>query len=82
MALIGETGLSSKEKAMKHSRGRNFNSIASNLGTKEGLVCIIIEVIYELCESNKSSMTFLPNIFSQEVYFYQTWYTGRCKKEN
>ena len=38
VALIGEAGLSCKEKALKHSRGRNFNPIVSKLGTKEGIL--------------------------------------------
>ena len=38
MAQIVEAGLSSKEKAIKHSRGRNIHPIVTKLGIN---VCLI-----------------------------------------
>ena len=35
---IEETGLSSNEKALKHSRGRNFDPIVTKLGSHVGLI--------------------------------------------
>ena len=42
VAPIGETGLSSKEKPSKHSRGRNFNWIVIKFHTHVGLIKIQI----------------------------------------
>ena len=38
VALIEEAGLSSKEKLIKHSRGRNIHSIITKLGKFVGLI--------------------------------------------
>ena len=42
MTLIVETGLSSKEKPLKHSRGRNFDWIVLKFHTHIGLIKIQI----------------------------------------
>ena len=38
MAQIGAAGLSSKEKSVRHSRGRNFDPIVFKIGTHVGLI--------------------------------------------
>ena len=45
VAPIEGAGLSSKEKALKHSRGRKFNWIVIKFYTHEGL--IRIQILYE-----------------------------------
>ena len=59
VALIGGPGLSSKEKDLKHSRGRNFDLIIPKLGTNVGFIKVKIELVDELCEAKRSSNTFL-----------------------
>ena len=39
---VVETGLSSKEKAIKHTRGRNIHPIVTKLGINVGLMRIQI----------------------------------------
>ena len=59
MVPIEVAKLSCKEKALVHDRCRNFDSIATKLGTHVGLIRIQIEFINELCGANRSSNTFL-----------------------
>ena len=74
--LIGVAILSSKENTIILSRSRNFASIVSKLGKK-----VLISIKNELCEFNRSIMTFLHFFSFSEVHFYQTWSTDRCEKD-
>ena len=51
--------LSSKEKALVHDRGRNFDSIVSKLGMNVGNIKIQIKFVDELCGTNRRGRTFL-----------------------
>ena len=53
------TRLSSKEKALVHDRGRNFDPIIPKLGINVGFIKIQIEFVDELCGANRSDNTFL-----------------------
>ena len=59
MALTGVIMLSSKEKALVHYRGRNFDTIAIKLDTLVDLVEIQIGFVDELCDTNRRGRTFL-----------------------
>ena len=55
---IVETGLSSKEKLLKHSRDRNFNCIVTKFHKHVGL--IEIQILCEnKCDISRSGNTFL-----------------------
>ena len=54
MAPIKEAGLSSKEKSLKHSRGRNFEWIFIKLYTHVILIKIQILCENKLCGINRS----------------------------
>ena len=56
---IVEAGLSSKEKLLKHSRGRNFNWIVTKFHTYVGLIKIQVLCENYLCGTNRSGNTFL-----------------------
>ena len=51
-AQIGTAGLSSKEKSVRHSRGRNFDPIAFKIGTHLGLIKPQIKFKNKLCGAN------------------------------
>ena len=59
MTPIEGRRLSSKEKALVHDRGRNFDPILIKLGTNVGIIRIQIRFIDELCGTNRSGNTFL-----------------------
>ena len=49
--------LSSKEKALVHDRGRNFDSIVSKLGINVGNIKIQVKFEDELCGTNRKGRT-------------------------
>ena len=51
--------LSSKEKALVHDRGRNFDSIVSKLGINVGNIKIQVKFVDELCGTYKRGRTFI-----------------------
>ena len=59
---IGVAILSSNKNTIILSRNRNFAPIVSKLGKKVGLTKLI-KVKNELCESNRSIVTFLQKFF-------------------
>ena len=59
VAPTEETGLSSKDKAIKHSRRRNIHSIVIKLDTYVGLIRIQVLSINKLCDTNRSDRIFL-----------------------
>ena len=56
---IVEEGLSSKEKPLKHFRGRNFDGIVTTFHTHVGLIEIQILCKNYRCGTNRSGNTFL-----------------------
>ena len=71
VAQIKVARLSSKEKALVHDRGRNFDLIISKLDKNVGFIMIQIEFIDELCGANRSGNTFL------QIKYYNPLYRSR-----
>ena len=59
MTSIKEAGLFSKEKYIKHSRGRNIHSIVTKLDTNVNLIKIQCLSENFICETNRSGRTSL-----------------------
>ena len=59
--IIEVARLSSKEKALVHDRGRNFDPIVTKLGTNEGVSKIQVEFVDELCGANKKPILSLKD---------------------
>ena len=64
VAQIEVTRLSSKEKALVHDRGSNFNFIVTKFGTNVVIIRIQIKFVDELCGVNGSG-----NIVLQRKYY-------------
>ena len=65
VAPIEEAGLSSKEKALKRSRGRNFDPIVTKLGTNVGVsyrLSLEIGYVEPIGEAGPSSKDFFPSL--------------------
>ena len=60
---IEKAELSSKEKALKRSRGRNFGMIVTKLGSHVDLIKLQIEFGDELCGANGRGRTYLERFF-------------------
>ena len=59
VAQIEAAGLSSKEKSVWHSIGRNFDPIDFKLVAHTGLIKSQIKFVNELCGANRRGKTFL-----------------------
>ena len=53
VAQIRAAGLSSKEKSVRHSKGRNLDPIIFKIGTHVGLIKLQIKFENELCGANR-----------------------------